>query len=207
MRLLSRVMGAHKLCILGFYTYIIKYLTPSTSSIPIILACLAQSVHSLTPPSVLVTPVRKLASEFVHPGVDAAVHAAGLNAIREVCRRQIWVMAEGGDEDTLDFIADAKDPDDSLPTPGRREMRDLLEDLVEYKKSKDKGVMVAARGLLGLYREEMPELLRRRERVCQSASLSFYVRFFICVSLYPGKSRKYGHEAWFHKTTSFWACS
>ena len=42
--------------------------------------------------------------------------------------------------------------------------RDLLEDLIEYRKSKDKGVMVAARGLLQLFREVNPELLKRRER-------------------------------------------
>src|SRR5260221_6651539 len=205
MQLLTGVIGAHKLFILGFYTYIIKSLTPSIPSIPIILACLAQSVHSLTPPSVLVTPVRKLASEFVHPGVDAAVHAAGLNAIREVCRRQIWVMAEGGDEDFANCIVDTKEPGDPLPTPGRREMRDLLEDLVEYKKSKDKGVMVAARGLLGLYREEMPELLRRRERVCQSIPLLFSIRLFIYASFHPGQSGEYEYEAWFQNAASFWA--
>ncbi|KAF8334969.1 protein required for actin cytoskeleton organization and cell cycle progression [Cantharellus anzutake] len=175
MQLLSRIMGAHQLCILGFYTYIIKYLTPFTLSIPSILACLAQSTHSLTPPSVLVTPIRKLASEFIYPGASGGVHAAGINAIREICRRQIWVMAEGGDntgealvegvtEDAINRVVDDNDPKDPLPTPGKGEMQDLLADLVEYKKSKDKGVMIAARGLLSLYREEMPGLLKRRER-------------------------------------------
>lgn len=79
--------------------------------------------------------MRKLSDAFVHPGVGFEVVAAGLNAIREVCRRQPWCM-------------DAT----------------LLEDLIEYRKSKDKGVTAAARGLLQLYREVNPELLRRKER-------------------------------------------
>jgi len=145
-------MGAHKLCVLGFYTYIVKYvpfthplttvLTPPRYlvyhqlRIPAILVSLAQSVHSLTPPDALTPVIRKLASEFVHPGVGPEVVAAGINAITEVCRRQPWCMEE-----------------------------DLLGDLVEYRKSRDKGVMVAARAILQLYRDVNPGMLKKRERV------------------------------------------
>lgn len=135
MQLLSRVMGVHKLCVLGFYTYIIKYLTYHQLQVTLILVALAQSVHELTPPDVLTPVIRKLAQEFVHPGVGAEVIAAGINAIREVCRRQPWCMEE-----------------------------DLLSDLVEYKKSKDKGVATAAGGLLQLFREVNPGMLKRRDR-------------------------------------------
>ncbi|KAF8306246.1 actin cytoskeleton organization and cell cycle progression protein [Clavulina sp. PMI_390] len=135
MQLVSRVMGAHKLCILGFYSYIIRFLTYHQLRVTIILVSLAQSVHDLTPPDVLVPVINKLAKEFVHPGVGPEVIAAGINAIREVCRRQPWCMEE-----------------------------DLLSDLIEYRKSNDKGVVTAARGLLQLYREVNPELLKRRER-------------------------------------------
>lgn len=84
----------------------------------------------------MLTPVvHKLAQEFVHPGVGSEVIAAGLNAIREVCRRQPWCMEE-----------------------------DLLTDLIEYRKSKDKGVVTASRGLLQLFREVNPGILKRRER-------------------------------------------
>jgi protein SDA1 len=40
----------------------------------------------------------------------------------------------------------------------------LLQDLVMYRKSKDKGVMMAAKGLLSLYREVGADLLRKRDR-------------------------------------------
>ena len=135
MQLLSRVMGGHKLCVLGFYTYIMKYLAHHQLRIPAILVALAQSVHEYTPPDALTPVVRKLAHEFVHPGVGSEVIAAGLNSIREVCRRQPWAMEE-----------------------------DLLGDLVEYRKSRDKAVTAAARGLLQLFREVNPGMLKRRER-------------------------------------------
>lgn len=136
MQLLSRVMGGHKNCVLGFYTYIVKYLTYHQLRIPSILVALAQSVHEYTPPDALTPVVRKLAQEFVHPGVGSEVIAAGLNSIREVCRRQPWAMEE-----------------------------DLLGDLIEYRKSRDKAVTAAARGLLQLFREVNPGMLKKRERV------------------------------------------
>ncbi|KAH0830417.1 SDA1-domain-containing protein [Lanmaoa asiatica] len=135
MQLLARVMGSHKLTVLPFYTYTLKYLTYHQLRVPAILVALAQSVHDLTPPDALTPVVKKLAGEFVHPGVGSEVIAAGINAIREVCRRQPWAMEE-----------------------------DLLGDLVEYRKSRDKAVTAAARGILQLYREVNPGMLKRRER-------------------------------------------
>ncbi|KAL0947247.1 hypothetical protein HGRIS_013368 [Hohenbuehelia grisea] len=135
MQLLARVTGAHKLCVLGFYTYIVRYLAYHQLRVPSILVALAQSVHELTPPDALAPVITKLAHEFVHPGVGGEVIAAGINAIREVCRRQPWAIEE-----------------------------DLLGDLVDYRKSRDKAVTAAARGLLHLYREINPSMLKRRER-------------------------------------------
>ncbi len=40
----------------------------------------------------------------------------------------------------------------------------LLEDLISYRKSKDKGVCAASRGLLALYREVNPAMLKKKER-------------------------------------------
>jgi protein SDA1 len=135
-QLLSRVMGAHKTCVLSFYSYMTPYLMHKQLRIPSLLSALAQSVHELTPPDVLLPVIQKIASEFVHPGVGSEVVAAGINAIREISRRQPWAMEE-----------------------------DLLSDLVEYRKSRDKTVIAAARGLLQLYREVNPSMLHRRERV------------------------------------------
>ncbi|KAF8742790.1 Protein required for actin cytoskeleton organization and cell cycle progression, partial [Rhizoctonia solani] len=111
-----RVMGAHKLCVLSFYSFIVKYLTYHQLRVTSILVALAQSTHDLTPPDVLEPVIRKIAHEFVHPGVGPEVIAAGLNSIREVARRQPWCVPQ-----------------------------DLLGDLIEYRKSRDKGVTSAAR--------------------------------------------------------------
>ena len=59
-----------------------------------------------------------------------------LNSIREICQRCPLVMNA-----------------------------DLLRDLVEYRTSKHKSVMMAARSILQLYRVVNPELLPRKERV------------------------------------------
>lgn len=135
LQLLSRVMSTHRLTILSFYSYVAKYLMPHQLHITLILVSLAQSVHDQTPTDVLTPVLRKIAYAFVHPGVGAEVVAAGINTIREICRRQPWCMEE-----------------------------DLLEDLVAYRRSKDKGVSAASRGLMQLYREVNPAMLRRAER-------------------------------------------
>lgn len=113
----------------------LRYLTYHQLRVTSILVALAQSTHDLTPPDVLEPVIRKIAHEFVHPGVGPEVIAAGLNSIREVARRQPWCVPQ-----------------------------DLLGDLIEYRKSRDKGVTSAARSLLQLYREVNPGLLKRRER-------------------------------------------
>lgn len=143
MQLFGRVCGLHKTTVLAFYGYVVRYIAHHQQSVTAILVAVASSVHDLTPPDVLQPVVRKLADQFVHPGVSAEVIAAGINAIREVCRRQPLAMD-----------------------------KDLLEDLTAYKKSRDKGVMYASRSLLQLYRDVDPGLLKRRERVrfCSSSS-------------------------------------
>ena len=79
--------------------------------------------------------MQKIANEFVSEAVASEVASAGLSTIREVCARQPLAMTDT-----------------------------LLQDLVMYRKSKDKGVVMAAKGLLGLYREVGPEMLRKRDR-------------------------------------------
>ncbi len=140
LQLVSRLIGLHKLTVLSFYSYFLKYLTPRQPSVTTFLACLAQSAHNLVPPDVFEPLIQKIANEFVSEAAAAEVACSGLNAIREICVRQPLAM-----NDTL------------------------LQDLVMYKKSKDKGVMMAAKGLLGLYREVGAEMLKKRDRGKEAA--------------------------------------
>jgi protein SDA1 len=125
----------HKLTVVALYSWFIKYLTPRQQSVTSILASLAQGTHNLVPPDALEPLIQKIANEFVSEAAASEVAAAGLNSIREICARQPLAMTDT-----------------------------LLQDLVQYRKSKDKGVMMAAKGLLSLYREVGAELLQKRDR-------------------------------------------
>lgn len=140
LQLVSRLVGLHKLTVISLYSYFLKYLTPRQPAVTSFLASLAQATHNLVPPDVLEPLVQKIANEFVSEAAAAEVASAGLNAIREICTRQPLVM-----NDTL------------------------LQDLVMYRKSKDKGVMMAAKGLLSLYREVGADMLKKRDRGKEAA--------------------------------------
>jgi protein SDA1 len=135
LQLVSRLVGLHKLTVISLYSYFTKYLTPRQPSVTSFLASLAQATHNLVPPDALEPLVQKIANEFVSEASASEVASAGLNAIREICVRQPLAMNET-----------------------------LLQDLVMYRKSKDKGTMMAAKGLLSLYREVGADLLKKRDR-------------------------------------------
>ncbi|CUM62903.1 uncharacterized protein PRCAT00000462001 [Priceomyces carsonii] len=135
MNLISRLIGTHKLTILGIYSFFLKYLTPKQRNVTQIMAAAAQASHDLVPPESVSAVVRKIADEFVSEGVAAEVAAAGINTIREILARAPL----------------------AIEAP-------LLQDLTEYKGSKSKPVMMAARSLIALYREVAPELLLKKDR-------------------------------------------
>ncbi|KAF3926879.1 hypothetical protein ABW20_dc0104605 [Dactylellina cionopaga] len=135
LQLVSRLIGLHKLTVIGIYSYLLKYLTPRQREVTRFLVAAAQATHDQVPPDLLEPIVRKIADEFVSEGVAGEVATAGLNSIREICARQPLAMSDS-----------------------------LLQDLTMYKGSKDKGVMMAARSLIGLYREVAPEMLKRKDR-------------------------------------------
>ncbi|KAJ6160403.1 hypothetical protein N7470_003799 [Penicillium chermesinum] len=140
LQLVSRLVGLHKLHIMSLYSYFQKFLTPRQPSVTSFLASLAQATHDLVPPDVLEPLIQKIANEFVSEASAGQVATAGLNAIREVCARQPLAMNET-----------------------------LLQDLVMYKKSKDKGVMMASKGLLSLYRDVGASMLKKRDRGKEAA--------------------------------------
>ncbi|CAI5033220.1 BBT_HP_G0008200.mRNA.1.CDS.1 [Saccharomyces cerevisiae] len=135
MQLLSRLIGTHKLIVLGIYTFFLKYLTPKQRDVTRIMSACAQACHDLVPPEVINVMVRKIADEFVSDGVANEVAAAGINTIREICSRAPLAIDEI-----------------------------LLQDLVEYKGSKAKGVNMAAKSLIALYRDVAPEMLKKKDR-------------------------------------------
>lgn len=148
--------GLHKLIILPLFSWFTKYLTPRQTSVTTFLASLAQAVHDQVPPDALEPVLAKIANEFVSEASAAEVASAGLAAIREVALRQPLAMNET-----------------------------LLQDLVLLRKSKDKSVMMAARGLMSLFRVVGAEKLAKKDRGKEAT-----------MGLRSGevKLRKYGEE-------------
>ncbi|KAJ1941259.1 Severe Depolymerization of Actin, partial [Kickxella alabastrina] len=135
LKLVSRLIGHHQLQLMAFYPFFQRYLQPHQAEVTQILAILATATNAFTPPDILQPLIRAIADNFVSDHCSPEVMCAGLNTIRAIAFRQPLAV----------------DPD-------------LLNDLIMYRKHKDKGVMMAARSLLALYREVNPEMLHRRDR-------------------------------------------
>lgn len=148
MNLISRLVGTHELILLNFYPFLQRYLQPAQPEVTRVLAYLTQGCHDMVPSDVLHPILRGLADSFVSERSSPPAMAAGINTIRAICSRVPLAILDAGNENKPDFEQEAP----------------LLEDLVQYKGYKDKGVMMAARSLIALYREVHPVLLRKKDR-------------------------------------------
>nr|CAG4643804.1 EOG090X030C [Lepidurus arcticus] len=131
----SRLIGLHQLFVFNFYPFVVRFLQPHQREVTRMLQFVAQASHELMPSDVLEPVLKALVNNFVTERNSAEVMAVGLNAIREMCARCPLVMNA-----------------------------DLLQDLAEYRTSKHKSVMMAARSLIQLYRASNPQLLHRKDR-------------------------------------------
>jgi len=132
---ISRLIGIHQLFVFNYYPYLMRFLQPHQRDVTKMLLFAAQASHELLPPDVMEPVIKAIVNNFVSERNSSEVMAVGLNSIREICQRCPLVM-------------DAE----------------LLQDLVEYRTSKHKSVMMAARSILQFYRVANPELLPRKER-------------------------------------------
>jgi len=134
--LISRLIGVHKLILLNFYTFIIKYLVPHQRDVTQILAYTAQSIHDLIPPDSIEPIVEAISNNFLWTNCASEVIIVGLNSLREICTRAPLAMNER-----------------------------LLQSLVaDFKIHQDSGVTAAAKSLVSLYREINPEMLKKKDR-------------------------------------------
>ncbi|XP_023245371.1 protein SDA1 homolog isoform X2 [Copidosoma floridanum] len=132
---ISRLIGVHSLILFNFYPYVQRFLQPHQREVTKLLQFVAQASHDLIPPDVMQPVVKTLVNNFVTERNSSDVMAIGLNAVREICTRCPFAMNE-----------------------------DLLQDLAMYKTHRDRSVMMAARSLIGLFRQTMPELLHKKDR-------------------------------------------
>ena len=139
LNVITRIVGQHKLALLNLYSYLQRFLTAHQQRVTAVLAYTVQSCHTETPPEELAPIIRSIANNFITDRNPPEVMQVGLNALREIFDRAPAVLAE---------------PD----------MDDLVQDLVLYRKDKDKGVVMAARAVLNAIREHAPALLMRKDR-------------------------------------------
>ncbi|XP_063698519.1 protein SDA1 homolog [Culicoides brevitarsis] len=132
---ISRLIGIHELFLFSFYPYIMRFMQPHQRQVTRILQFAAQASHELIPPEIIEPLIKTLVNNFVTERNSSDVMAVGLNAAREICSRCPLAMSE-----------------------------DLLRDLALYKNYKEKSVVMAARSLIALYREQLPALLHKKDR-------------------------------------------
>ena len=134
-QVVSRVVGLHRLHLLHLYPFLQRYVQPNQLEVTRLLASAATACHELVPPDALEPLLRQLVNQFVHDRARPEVVAVGINAVREICLRCPLVM-----------------------TP------ELLQDLAQYKRARDKPVATAARALIALFRELAPGMLEKKDR-------------------------------------------
>ncbi|KOM40268.1 hypothetical protein LR48_Vigan04g046600 [Vigna angularis] len=135
LKLIARTIGLHRLFVLDFYPFLQKYIQPHQRDITNLLAAVVQACHDMVPPDAVEPLFKQIVNQFVHDRSRPEAITVGLNAVREICMRMPLLMNE-----------------------------DLLQDLALYKKSREKAVSVAARSLIGLFRELCPSLLVKKDR-------------------------------------------
>lgn len=146
--LLTRLIGGNDLILFEVYPYLQRYMQPAQPEVTRILAYLTQACHDLVPGDVLHPILRCISDRFVSDRSSPPSVAAGINTIRAICSRVPLAILNAENENL---------PEDEQEAP-------LLEDLVQYKSDRDKGVAMAARSLIGLYRELHPKLLHKKDR-------------------------------------------
>jgi len=135
MHLAARLIGRHDLLVSNMYPLLMRYLVPTQNEVTKILACLVESSHRQVPLDELKPVVVHVMKNFVTDSQTPEVIEVGLNTIAQVCGRTVNLLTE-----------------------------DELADLAGFRKHKKKGVKMAVRSLVNVYRELHPELLERSLR-------------------------------------------
>ncbi|GAU46159.1 hypothetical protein TSUD_301190 [Trifolium subterraneum] len=135
LKVIARTVGLHQLILLNFYPYLQKYIQPHQRDVTNLLAAAVQACHDMVPPDAVEPLFKQIVNQFVHDRSRPEAITVGINAVREICLRMPLLMNE-----------------------------DLLQDLALYKKSHEKGVSIAARSLIALFREVCPSLLIKKDR-------------------------------------------
>jgi protein SDA1 len=135
MELISKIMIQFQLDFDQFFTWSLRFVRPNYEDITKLLSILASAVHQSTNTDIVYELIKTIADRFVVEHLDEEIIIIGLNTIREICAKNPYGM-----------------------TP------ELLGDLCAYKKESIKGVVMAARGIISIFREQRPDILPKADR-------------------------------------------
>jgi len=136
LRLISRMIGRHKIQLLQFYPNLIRYLNShNKDKIGEIFAMVIESCHNLIPPETIRPVLEKIISNYVTEYCNNSNITVGLNAIREILMRMPLALDEG-----------------------------QIEYLCSFRTFKNKSVSAAAKSLVNYFRDVCPELLPKKMR-------------------------------------------
>lgn len=131
----ARIVGRHKLMLTDLYPFIQKFITPKSKKVTQMLIICAEATHELVPPQELNPVIKKVLDNFLSEHCSEEYIVLGLNCLREICKRQPLVMT-----------------------------KELLEHINTFKNFKNKSVVMATAGLVNLFKEIRPSLLRNKLR-------------------------------------------
>lgn len=135
MSVISRLISFHKLLLTPFYSYLLRFLRPNQRDITHILSFAAQSVHEHVSLDALQELTATIMKYFVAEYCSNEIITVGLNTLRAIAARNAAAL----DAIQLGFI-------------------------LNFKGYKNKGVVMATRSIIALYRDVVPHLLPKRER-------------------------------------------
>ena len=135
MKLIARLIGRHKLIILEFYPYLLKYINPHQRAVAEILAIVAESVHDQIPPDDITPVVEKIIDQYVSEQTANEKITIAINAIREICIRCPHGITEN-----------------------------QLHHTINFKDYKNKSIAAATKSLINLFRDINPKMLEKKTR-------------------------------------------
>lgn len=135
LRLISRLIGRHKIQMATFYPNLLRYLSShSKDKISEIFAMIIESCHEMVPPEVIRPVIERIISNYITEYCHNQHITVGLNTIREILVRMPLAL-----------------------TP------EQVEYLCLFKNFRNKSVAAAAKSLVNFFRDVCPELLPNRK--------------------------------------------
>ena len=135
MAVVSRMIGRHRLIIPNYYSYLQKYIKHSNKSLASILAYLAEACHPLVPQDSIDPILKYLIMNFANESCNESLIVMGVNCITQLCARMPLLI----DKDDLNYVC-------------------------SLRKYKNKDVYRAVKGLINLYRDLNPGMLKKEFR-------------------------------------------